>query len=275
MQGVVGVFGDIEGARQAVPALRALGIPEDKINLLTPGRIAEAAEVPTSDTESPGMGKAVGGVLGGAVGAAAGLSAGSAVASLLIPGVGPVVAIGIAAAGLLGAGGAVAGAVVGKELERDTTEGLPEDELYLYEDALRSGRSVVMAFVNDETQAEQVRDILRDSGAESLDAARERWWIGLRSAEEEHYQTPQPDLAGEQSVTDAESVYRRGFEAALRPSMRGRNYDSATTILRNRFPDLWQHALFIRGYERGHEFDNKMRHATPADAEDAGRRSAA
>ena len=164
---------------------------------------------------------------------------------------------------------------MGKELERDTTDGLPEDELYLYEDALRSGRSVVVAFVDDATQGEQVRNVLRDAGAESLDAARERWWIGLRSAEEEHYHSLQPDLGGEQSVTDAESIYRRGFEAALRQSMRGRNYDSAKPILQNRHPDLWQHTLFVRGYERGYEFDQKLRHATPVNDADPGRRSAA
>jgi len=266
MIGVVGIFRDVVSAEKAAGSLRSIGITDDKINLLSPGSTpAETTQVPTSDTERPGMGSAVGGLLGGAVGAAAGLSAGSAVASLFIPGVGPVIAIGIAAAGLLGVGGAVAGVAVGDELEHDTTEGLPEDELFLYEDALRSGHSVVVAFVDSDSQAAQVRETLRDAGAESLDAAREKWWIGLRSAEQEHYTSPQPDLAGEQSLADAETIYRRGFEAALQPSFRGRTYESVKDRFAPNYADVCENRLFIRGYNRGCEFNRKLQkqHQSP------------
>src|SRR5262245_46563544 len=53
--------------------------------------------------------------------AAAGSSLGTVAASMMLPGVGPVVATGIVAALLLGAGGAVIGAAAGKEVE-DATE---------------------------------------------------------------------------------------------------------------------------------------------------------
>ena len=49
----------------------------------------------------------------------------------------------------------------------------------------------------------------RSAGAESIDAARESWWLSLRDAEEAHYQT-----TGGNFQTD-EANYRRGFEAAL------------------------------------------------------------
>ena len=115
--------------------------------------------------------------MGGAAGTAGGLS----VASLALPGVGPVVAAGAIALGLLGA---VAGAAVGSRLDDTLSKGLPTDELYVYRDALRRGRSVVVVTVEDEERAERVRRLLNDVGAESTDAAREEWWIGLRDAEE-------------------------------------------------------------------------------------------
>ena len=40
----------------------------------------------------------------------------------------------------------MAGAVAGGALEDGLAHGLPKDELYLYEDALRKGHSVVFAF---------------------------------------------------------------------------------------------------------------------------------
>jgi len=49
------------------------------------------------------------------MGAGAGLSLGSAVASLLVPGVGTIFAIGLGAAALLGLGGAAAGAGLGDQ----------------------------------------------------------------------------------------------------------------------------------------------------------------
>ena len=52
--------------------------------------------------------------------------------------------------------------------------------------------------------------ILADAGAETIDAAREEWWIGLRTAEAEHYRS----LGGE--FESVEEEYRRGYEAALR-----------------------------------------------------------
>ena len=33
----------------------------------------------------------------------------------------------------------------------------------------------------------RLREIMKKEGAESVDAAREQWWVGLRSAEENHY----------------------------------------------------------------------------------------
>jgi hypothetical protein len=257
MLSVVGIFRSLQDASQAVARLRAIPVPADKINVLSPGPAdqeqRELAQVPLSEAEQPGLGGGLGAVVGGALGLAGGMFAGTAVASLFIPGVGPIVAIGLAAAGILGAGGAVAGAKAGSALEAESTRGLPEDELFFYEDALKSGHTVVIAFAENERQAEQLRDAFRHAGAESLDAAREKWWIGLRDTEKVHYEDPGHDLQ------DRESIYRCGFEAALRPGVRGKSNQEAKELLRRSYPDRCDEGMFIRGYERGREFEAQRR----------------
>ena len=104
----VGIFNSQIEALVAYKRLRAAGIEEKELVLLTPHLSERGLEqVPTEDGEQPGMGKAIGGVVGSAVG----LSAGATLASLLLPAVGPIVAIGLGAAPL-GIGGAVAGAAI-------------------------------------------------------------------------------------------------------------------------------------------------------------------
>jgi hypothetical protein len=224
--------------------LRA-GFSRDQLNLLLPGASErDIRAIPASELEQPGAGKALGGVVGAAVGMAAGAELGLAAASALVPGVGSVIAVGLAAAALVGAGGAAAGAAV----DRKATEGLPADEIFFYEDALRQGRSVVAVQAEGEMQAQQARDVLVGAGAETLDAARQAWWIGLRSAEEEHYRA----LGG--SFEQDEIAYRCGFEAALQRAARGKSYGDAADYLRTACAGVWDSDAFRRGYERGKEY---------------------
>ena len=58
-----------------------------------------------------------------------------------------------------------AGAGVGGALESSTTDGLPEDELFVYEDALRQGHSAVIALAANDQQAEAARGALEAAGA--------------------------------------------------------------------------------------------------------------
>src|SRR5207247_2122952 len=128
-----------------------LGIPDNRFALLSPQTPESEIEagIPTTDTEQPGVGAALGGTIGAALGVAGGLEAGAAAASLLVPGVGPVLALGILGAAILGAGGGAVGAMAGQALEAGMADGLPRDELFVYEDALRRGRSVFIACVDD------------------------------------------------------------------------------------------------------------------------------
>src|SRR5215210_4194605 len=110
MSTVAGIFNSQAEAEHAVEALRMAGVSDDRVSLLTPGTSQQQLDdVPTTETEQPGMGKALGGAVGGALGVAGGLQLGAAAASLFLPGVGPIMAAGIAAA-VLGAGGAATGA---------------------------------------------------------------------------------------------------------------------------------------------------------------------
>src|ERR1022692_947733 len=113
MKTVAGVFRLYQTARDAAGALRRSGFSENQVNLLSPASSEDKIHtIPTSGTEQPGVGGAIGGLLGGALGVAGGLELGMA-AAVLIPGVGPVLAFGLAGAALLGAGGAVGGAALG------------------------------------------------------------------------------------------------------------------------------------------------------------------
>ena len=192
-------------------ALRLRGIPHERIQLLLPGE-AEGLEgiVPTDESEQTGVAKAIGGVTGGAIGASAGLGLAAAVASTVLPGIGAVTAIGLAAAALLGAGGAAAGVAVGDALEDKTYRGIPRDELYLYEDALAHGRAVLFATPETDDEAETLRLVLADNGAETLDAARESFWVGIRDAEKLHY-----EAAGSGSFHAVEGAYRKGYISGI------------------------------------------------------------
>lgn len=253
MSTVAGIFNTQAEAEHAVEALRTAGVSEDRVSLLTPGTSQQQLDdVPTTETEQPGMGKAVGGVVGGALGIAGGLQLGAAAASLLVPGVGPVLAAGLVGAALLGAGGAATGLAAGGALEESMATGLPHDELFVYEDALRHGRSVVLVVADDEVVKGIARDLFAEAGAESVDAARDNWWVGLRDAEEADYTVDGGDFGAD------EPVYRRGFEASLHPQARARTYEADAERLRECFGKDCEEAAFRRGYERGHRYQSEL-----------------
>src|SRR6266576_386211 len=127
MESIVGIFNSLADAKRAAAILQSLGIPQKQITVLSPHTSESEIEarVPTTDTEQPGMGSALGGTVGAALGVAGGLEAGAAAASFLIPGVGPVLAFGLIGAALFGAGGAAAGAMAGGALEKGIADGVP------------------------------------------------------------------------------------------------------------------------------------------------------
>jgi hypothetical protein len=256
VKAVTGVFISEADAQRAVKNLRAAGAAEDKVTLLTSSRgLKQPEPVAMDTTERPGIGKAMGAV----VGAAGGLTGGSLLAAAILPGVGPVTALGLLGSALLGAAGATVGAKVAGSFENFTSEGLPEDEIFVYEDALRRGRSVVIALGADDAEAARLRDVLKAEGAEEIDAARHQWWIGLRSAEREHYETARDDSP------DDEKFYRMGFEAALHARMRCKEFDQVSAEMANQveelerqYPKAKVEGPFTRGYQRGREYYQRL-----------------
>ena len=250
METVVGIFRSPAVADHALK----LDVGEDRITVLRPGITDEQVEraVSTSDSESPGMGEAMGGTVGGALGAAGGATLGLAIASLFVPGVGPILVAGALGATLLGAGGVLAGIAAGDAMERGLSDGLPHDELFVYEDALRKGRSVVIVSARDSETARLVRTTFTLAGAESIDAAREEWWLGLRETEEVEYQRTGGDFKQD------ENSYRRGFEAALHAKMRGQSFDEAAAELREFHQGSSAERPFRAGYERGQAYQKRL-----------------
>jgi hypothetical protein len=253
MEAITGVFATRPAAEHAFQEVHKAGIPSNKITLLTPGSAdqvqKEVQTVPTDTTEQPGMGNAMGALLGGSIG-----FTGGSVLMALVPGLGPVTALGILGSAILGAAGATVGAVAGGKVEKSTYEGLPEDEIFVYEDALRKGRSVIIALVDDEPSASLVRNVLNGAGAESIDTAREQWWTGLRSAEASEYTKSGRNFA------DDEQFFRLGFQAAMHARTRCMEFDqvsaamdSALEDVKQQYPGAKVEEPFLRGYRRGRE----------------------
>jgi hypothetical protein len=176
MHSAVGIFGSGTAAEQAVRKLLENRIPRESIVFLTSDQSeTKIASLRTTDAEAEGMGKAMGAYLGGVVGAGAGLSLGSAVASLFVPGVGPILAAGMGAAAALGLGGATAGASIGHASEDFMDEGIPKDDVFFYRYLLKQGRSVVLVNCDEQEQVAPARALLDQSGSEDVKLARKQW----------------------------------------------------------------------------------------------------
>ena len=161
---VVGVFENRGRAEQAIEALERAGFRDDQIGIVTPsleapGAGGAAGEAGPGAGEGMATGGITGGVLGGLLGAAA---------SLLLPGIGPVLAGGILATTL---GGAALGAAAGGLMSALTGMGVPEEEAHYYEGEFRSGHTIVTVKTNGRSQ--EAADILRDFGAHDAHTARD------------------------------------------------------------------------------------------------------
>lgn len=159
MQSVGGIFASYKDGERAVGRLHARGFSADRVNILAPGSHPDVSTIVADEGE--GIGAVIGGVVGGAAGAAGGMQVVVAVAAGFIPGIGPVIAAGLLGAALAGA----TGAVVGTAMDHAVANGLPKDEWLVYEDALRRGKTVLIAVPNDEAQAVAAREVLGESVA--------------------------------------------------------------------------------------------------------------
>jgi anti-sigma B factor antagonist len=139
METAIGVFSSRDSAQEGVKELLQRGVPESSLVFLT-----------RSESEAKTVGKQLGAFTGGFVGGAAGMSAGVAAATLLLPGVGAVFALGFGAAALLGLAGAGAGASAGSAIGHDAEAPQPtsaekcSEDAAFFREVLKEGRSLVV-----------------------------------------------------------------------------------------------------------------------------------
>lgn len=139
METAIGVFASRDSAEGGVKELLQRGVPESSLVFLT-----------RSESEAKNIGKQLGAFAGGFAGGAAGMTAGVAAATLLLPGIGAVFALGFGAAALLGLAGAGAGASTGAAIAHESKAPQPTPDAKSAEDAaffrevLKEGRSLVV-----------------------------------------------------------------------------------------------------------------------------------
>jgi anti-sigma B factor antagonist len=130
METAIGVFTSRDNAEQAVKELQGRGVPEKSIVFLT-----------RSETEAKSLAKEFG---------AAGMTTGVVAATLLLPGVGAVFALGFGAAALLGLAGAGAGSTAASAATNDasaphpTTGGKSSEDIAFFHEVLKEGRSLIV-----------------------------------------------------------------------------------------------------------------------------------
>ena len=151
METAIGVFASRDRAEEAIKELRE-HLPESAIVFLT-----------RSENEATKVSKEWGKVVGGIAGSATGLYAGI-VASLLVPGLGPVFALGAGAAAVLGLAGAGGGAALADSLSEGgvsptATEKCPEDVAF-FREVLKEGRSLIVVRTESKDLASQACGIL-------------------------------------------------------------------------------------------------------------------
>jgi hypothetical protein len=152
---VLGYFHDRAAADAAYHGLVQQGISKDAISVLGRGAESESG-IARDEGASAATGAGVGAIEGLLLGAAA----------MLIPGIGPIVAVGPLAAALAGAlTGGVTGAVVGGVVGALEGAGVEHDTAHYYDERLREG-GVLVAVLVEPTNADAVQTILARHGAD-------------------------------------------------------------------------------------------------------------
>ncbi len=219
---VTGIFPSSAEAGNAIHALEAQGFEESQINLLARGE----SSFPVHGAQA-----------GAAIGAFAGLSA-----ATLVPGLGPIVGMGMLASGLIGT---ALGAAAGKVVDRHT-HGVPNEDLYFFDEALRHGQTVVIVDPRDPVQETKARNLLERAGGRSTHSLRQEWWQTIRDRHRHEF-------------NGDEEEYRAGFEAALHPFTRGRDLQEVAPYVETCYPEPCRSEAFRIGFQRGQEyFRNRM-----------------
>ncbi|WP_075292914.1 general stress protein [Pararhizobium arenae] len=177
---VTGLFDHYSDASAAVDQLKASGISDSDISIVSNNTDGRYNEGENDVAEDAGAGAGIGAVVGGAGGLLTGLGI------MAIPGVGPVVAAGWLAATAAGAvAGAVVGGAAGGLVGALTDSGVDERDAHVYAEGVRRGGTLVTAKV-DEFRAAEAEAILQRSNWVDLPARRTAYegqgWTSFDSA---------------------------------------------------------------------------------------------
>jgi anti-sigma B factor antagonist len=177
METVIGVYSSRGRAESAVRELLENQIPQPSIVFLS-----------RSETEAKTIGKQLGATVGGFAGGAVGMSTGVVAATLLLPGLGPVFALGFGAAALLGLSGAGAGATLGKAMAGEGMQTTPEAECSgdaaFFQDVLGAGRSVIVVRNESPEIARIAGEVLDRTGIGIRGSAPVTMQIGVRQVDD-------------------------------------------------------------------------------------------
>ena len=165
MRYVVGVFGSQAEAESAFRTCCLSGIAEERLSVLTPAAASDTS-APRNEAERRSVGQAIVAVVLGAIGIGIGFAVGSLLAALLLPGSDPAV-LGFAGSALLGLAGILAGMALGGALH-ELSEAAEDQG---YREALRQGRSLLIATANDPAEASAFRSLLDTARAATLPQA--------------------------------------------------------------------------------------------------------
>ncbi len=199
------LYDDLTTANLLVRELVAYGTSRDHIILVSKksANSDELSDVVAESEMSVSEGAGLGALTGGTLGLLA-----SSLAALTVPGVGPV----LAAAPLIGTlAGAVTGGVTGGTIASVMEDGLSEEEIALYREHIRLGRTLV-AVTDSEEAIERVKVIMNRYQPIDLNAESEDSFSDYQPDFRTHYDRFDP--SGRLSYDDFYPAYRYGYTLA-------------------------------------------------------------
>lgn len=218
------IFSADDSYELAVRTLTSLGVPNREINVLMPDTTVEG--IKTAHVED---------------------------VAVFVRGVGRVIASGDRAKALIKAAGRRR--EHGDPPGEGAVQGLPLDDFFVLEDALRRREKAVFVSVPERHQWEKIEAALDECGGKDVHRAREEWWSGIGGKEEQAIATGEPH-----DVDDY--LFRVGFEAALHPSRRKLTFEEARGGLSSAHPEAVDVESFRQGYSRGRAHQEALDNTT-------------
>ena len=165
---LTGMFADRESTERAYNALQERGYTNDDISMVMSDKTRKThfaddgeTEIGTKAAEGAGKGSAIGGAVGAIAGVIAALGT-----SIVVPGLGLVIA-GPIAAGLAGAGaGGITGGIIGALVG----SGIPEARAKLYESGVKNGNVVLGVHPRTNDDKRYIEDNWKNNRAQEINS---------------------------------------------------------------------------------------------------------